>query len=941
MPAASRQKFIATMVGCYALFAAVWVVLSDRLLAQFINIDNATQFATAKGLVFVAATSLLLAAALSATPNEVPAPDALGIRRRGRWRPLLAGLAPPLAAFAIQISLWQDFNPYVWFLFYPAVILASWLGRLAGGILATVFSTLLVWYFLIPVRQSFELESPYSAIPIGLFFAIGILVSFIHHRLRHTERLAGDAKFRALVEVSAIGIYIIQDNRFRYVNPAFAEIFGYGSPADLIGKVDVADVVSPADRPRVAENVRRRLNGEVAEMTYCFRGLRADGSRIDVEIHGRSYDHQGRPAVIGAALDITEKMRAEASLAASREHQRLFIEHSPAAIALFDRDMCYLEASRRWLEDYQLTDQNIIGQCHYSVFPEIGENWKEIHRRALAGQPSDNEEDAFLRADGTIQWLRWKVLPWALPDGTIGGVVIFSEDITSRKQAEDDQHRLSEALRQSAQGMIMTDMAGMITYANPAFLNLTGYRADQIIGTIVSDLAPSDETAARARAEMKRVTLGGDVWAAEVLRRAADGSWLPLYATVAAIRDGSGNPVGFCASYVDLRPLRESAKALENSETRYHLILDNAADAVFIADPQGCYRYVNRRAALLLGYTVDELLAMSIPDITPPEDAEHSADGFVELMSKGHLATELMLLRKDGSRVAVELNAILLPDGNAYGACRDITQRRAVEEELDRYRNRLEQVVLQQRGDAEALRSMVDKLSMLNAELERIAFVAAHDLREPVRAVSSYAQLLERRCLAKLDGVELEYLHYIGKGAMRAYELVGGLLDYSRLPIAATAPRLVPSDQACQGALNALAPEITETGATVTVDPLPVVMADDIQLIQVFQNMISNAIKFRHPDRALTIHVSASRADGDWLFNIDDNGIGFEPSEQDVFELFRQLGPRDKRVGIGAGLAICKRIVQRLGGRVWVVSRPGEGSSFGFSLPAESQPTQH
>jgi signal transduction histidine kinase len=230
----------------------------------------------------------------------------------------------------------------------------------------------------------------------------------------------------------------------------------------------------------------------------------------------------------------------------------------------------------------------------------------------------------------------------------------------------------------------------------------------------------------------------------------------------------------------------------------------------------------------------------------------------------------------------------------------------------------------------------VDRLTVMNTELERFAFVAAHDLREPLRTVISYSQLLEHQCGDRLGPDERQSLNFIVDGCKRMYGLIGGLLAYSHITANMGIPQRTCSANACTLAIENLTAIIRETGAIVIVrEGLPEVEADELQLVQVFQNLIGNAVKFHRPGRLPNVRVGARRTPEGWEFSIADDGIGFSPAEQDVFELFRQLRRSDGYGGSGVGLAICKRIIQRLGGRIWAESAIGQGSTFFFTVPAE------
>ena len=233
------------------------------------------------------------------------------------------------------------------------------------------------------------------------------------------------------------------------------------------------------------------------------------------------------------------------------------------------------------------------------------------------------------------------------------------------------------------------------------------------------------------------------------------------------------------------------------------------------------------------------------------------------------------------------------------------------------------------------LAERVEELARSNAELERFAYVASHDLKEPLRMVTSYTTLLARRYKGKLDADADEFINYAVDGAGRMEQLIRDLLIYSRVGNRDKLVRFVDCEVVLGRALANLESAIEESAATVTHDHLPTVMADDTQLVQVFQNLISNAIKFRREDPP-RIHVSTSEMPAGWTFSIQDNGIGIDPEYADrIFVIFQRLHTRSEYPGNGIGLAICKKVVEQHGGRIWLESRPGQGSTFHFSIPVE------
>jgi len=231
------------------------------------------------------------------------------------------------------------------------------------------------------------------------------------------------------------------------------------------------------------------------------------------------------------------------------------------------------------------------------------------------------------------------------------------------------------------------------------------------------------------------------------------------------------------------------------------------------------------------------------------------------------------------------------------------------------------------------LEQSVERLTVVNAELGRFAYIASHDLQEPLRSITSFSQLIQRDYGDRLDNKGQEYLGFVVDGGKRMHGLINDLLAYSRITTEAKLRGEVDSGDAARTALDNLMAEIRESGATVDVGSLPAVKANNVQLVQVFQNLLGNAIKFRAPDRSLRVSVTAQCDERECVFTVTDNGIGFDAAGQDVFEIFRQLHPRGRYPGQGVGLAICRRIIQEHEGRIWADSLPGRGSAIYFSLP--------
>ena len=281
-----------------------------------------------------------------------------------------------------------------------------------------------------------------------------------------------------------------------------------------------------------------------------------------------------------------------------------------------------------------------------------------------------------------------------------------------------------------------------------------------------------------------------------------------------------------------------------------------------------------------------------------------------------------------------------------------LEERTRAENELQKHKTHLEEIVGERTAELmranaqlkvdiaarktaeQELALKAQELARSNEELERFAYVASHDLQEPLRMVASYTQLLARRYKGKLDGDADDFIGFAVDGASRMQQLIQDLLSYSRVTTRGGTLRLTESQTACANAVKNLTKAIQDSNARLTVGRLPRVVADDTQLTQLFQNLTGNAIKYRLKDRSPEISVTVKEDATHWIFSVQDNGIGIEPQYFDrIFQMFQRLHTRNEYSGTGIGLAICRKIVERHGGRIWVESLHGQGSTFFFTMP--------
>lgn len=465
--------------------------------------------------------------------------------------------------------------------------------------------------------------------------------------------------------------------------------------------------------------------------------------------------------------------------------------------------------------------------------------------------------------------------------------------------------------------MVMVGRDGRIVLVNAQTEKLFNYRREELLGKSIEILVPerfrSSHPSYRGMfyddLKTRSMGTGRDLYA---LRK--DGTEFPVEIGLNPV--STGDETFVLAAVVDVT----ERKRLEE---RFRQAVEAAPNAMVMVARSGQIVLVNAQVEKLFGYTRDELIGKSIDALVPGRfRAGHPGyrDTFYGDLQSRSMGTgrDLYALRKDGSEFPVEIGLNPVRTSQevfVLSAIVDITERKRAEQELLR---------------------KTDELARSNQDLEQFAYVASHDLQEPLRAVAGSLQLLQRRYQGQLDERADEFIGHAVDGAIRMQALIEDLLAYSRVGRSEDAREPTDCAQVLDQVLKSLSVVIEETGAQIYRAALPTVLAHPSQLTLVFQNLIGNAIKFRHEDRPARIGVGARRQGDMWVIWVEDNGIGIDPRYfERIFLVFQRLHTRTEYPGTGIGLAMCKRIIERLGGHIWVESAPGNGTRFSFVLHAK------
>ncbi len=685
-------------------------------------------------------------------------------------------------------------------------------------------------------------------------------------------------------------------------------------------------VVHQDDLPVVAEAVKESLETNVP-FQIEYRTVQRDGSIRWVLSVGRAIrDAQDQPAsLMGIAIDTTSRRQAEVHALRLAD----IIEATPDFVAigrLSDGQLSYLNgAGRRMLgipEDADISNFRHSQLCPTWVNQRTAIEW--LPRALREGTASG--EAALLALDGREIPVSLAFVVHRNAHGEVDSVSTIARDISQRKQTEaalkESQVRLQRTSDQFA--LAATAMRALIYDWDPALDHvvrvrgleeLTGYRNDEVPATAAwwteqihpEDRGLLDDTSPSAASEQIRIR------EYRFRNKHAHYIWIRDAAMLLHGDHGVNRVIG-CS--VDITEQKQAESAIRESEYRFRRVIERSIFGIVLSDIEGGILYANDEFLRMLGYTREEWEKVSprCTDLTPPEWLSLDSNANEELRQNGVSARyEKQYFRKDGSRVSVLIGSILVERPNQ-------TQKHTVAFVID----------------LTDIKQVQRKLERSNEELEQFAWAAAHDLREPLRTVGIYAELLQRELGQDLKERPLLFLSSIRDGAQRMECLVRDLLSYTSAVYVRDPAGLRSNVAAIVGqAVTNLATVITNSEAVILASTdLPKLAAHDSHVLQLLQNLLGNAIKYRHAERTPRIEIAAQEQDGWWLLSVEDNGQGIPAEYQDrIFGVFKRLHGREVE-GTGIGLAICKRIVEHYGGRIWVESDGRSGSTFFFTLPA-------
>jgi PAS domain S-box-containing protein len=909
-------------------------------------------------------------------PREKPATS-------GKLRYVVA-LAAFLGGFLLRFALTPLIGLIAPFItFFPAVIIAARYGGLGAGLAVTGLGAIASLYFFIAPTHSLVVTNRGDALSLLVFIGVSSFISWISHGQR---RLAGELdKQKRWFEhtLAGIGDAVIatdRSGRIQFLNPIAADLTGWPVSEAIDQPLqNVLGIVDEHTHAPIDNAVERAIKEGAATASVNDRALisRAGKETPIEDTAAPIRDEQG--AIVGAVLvfrDITQRKLAQSALEAAHAETARILESTKESFAAIDRDWTFTYVNAQAARITGCSREEMVGKNVWEVFPLRvgGQSYIQMHR-AMNDRTVATWISHFKHGD---LWYESTAYP------AEQGISLFIRDITPRKRAErqlrSTESRLRRLMESGIIGVMSLDKSGVMREVNDALINLIGYSREELLDGKMrwNDLAATDYRQADAEAMAEADRRGACTPYEKVCVR-KDGRKVPLLIGYALLEEPETDYICFV---LDITPQKNAelraAELLEREqEARRTAELLNRACGILSAQldleklvqsatdiaaeltgaQMGAFFYnvVNEQGesytlyglsgvprAAFAGFPMPRNTAIFGPtfrgegvvrfdDVT--QESRYGHNSPYAGMPAGHPAVKSYLAAPVVSRSSDVIGGMFF--GHADAGRFTEEHERLLTGICAQAAIAIDNARLFEAAEAarrEALRTN-EALARTNAELQQFAFVASHDLQEPLRTISSFTQLLAKRYQGNLGEDADQYIQYTVGAAKRMAELIADLLSFSRL---GSESEVEKSETDCEAvfarSLENLRFAIQETHAIITHDALPVLQADAARLCQVFQNIIGNAIKYRSGE-VPQIHVSALKGPGEWIFSIRDNGIGIDSGYTErIFGLFKRLHGSDYP-GTGLGLAICKKIVEQHGGRIWVESKPGAGSAFYFSLP--------
>jgi PAS domain S-box-containing protein len=639
--------------------------------------------------------------------------------------------------------------------------------------------------------------------------------------------------------------------------------------------------------------------------------------------------------------DITDHKKAELAIASSEENFKAYVEYSPVAVFVTNSEgkYEYVNAAASKLIGYS-REEILKMSILQMVFKEnIQEGRKKLAEVKETGQISG--DFVFRSKDG--QPVDVRLNGFKLSNGKL---VAFCENFTERKKTEAalrvSEAKLRSIVENSSDQIFMIDRTHKYLFVNKVLAETLGKRPEDLIGRSIFEVY-RPETADQFSSNTSNVfATGKSMFIEENI--VINDQELYISTSLNPVPDAEGRVIAVTGIVRDVTERRKTEKELQESEERFRVIFEGANDGILVADAK-TQRFVlaNPQMCEMVGYPLEELLKMGVSDIHPKESLAYVNDQFMK-QTKGEqlISKDIPILRADKEIIYCEVSSRLLEIWKQQclvGFFRDVTERKKAEKKLEDSYRELEKQLSEINMLQKELENANKLLGQSNVDLENYTYVVSHDLKAPLRAIRSFSTFILEDYSEKLDDTGKDYFQRIIDASTRMDTLIENLLLLSRVGRKFMEVEIVDLNKLLEEIVADLEPTLKKNNGAIVFHNLPKVSIPRTWMKQIFVNLIDNGLKF-NKSKIPRVEVTCEERDTELLFKVSDNGIGIEEKYFDqLFTLFERLHTQEEYPGTGAGLAICKKIVQQFGGRIWIESQVGKGTTFFFTLSKNKNPT--
>ncbi|TCC94320.1 PAS domain S-box protein [Pedobacter frigiditerrae] len=696
------------------------------------------------------------------------------------------------------------------------------------------------------------------------------------------------------------------------VSPSITKHLGY-APEEVIGEPTASLYYNLEDRTNALEMIR--TDGEFDDYEVTFKSK--SGEDVFVSMNARLIcDADGKPSHLdGSFRNITERKRIENELAKHKEQLAIFIEHSPASLAMFDTEMRYIATSNRWKHENNASEYDLVGKSHYEIFPDVPQHWRDGHQRCLQGAVEKKEEDSFVHPDGKIDWIRWETRPWYKASGKIGGIIMLTEVITERKNATE---LFKQQFENSPDIILIINRDFKIESINRGFPG--GRTVAELIGLDSISILP-EESREIARASVKACLETGLPQESE---SAMSNGSLVRSRFVPIVFHGEISRVMVIAT--DITERRQAKEKLKKSEERHRALIENISDTIILINDKVEVIYQSPSFGRSAGFTKEELKGKTILDFMYPADVQKSKEDLQKAKDSPGIPQHIQyrIIHKLGHYIWIEgtMTNLLHNDSvNAYIVIyRDITERKIAEQERT---------------------SMTADIIQRNKDLEQFAYIISHNLRAPVANVIGITDLLHLPGLSEIEKEEM--MEALSLNVTKLDNVIKDLNHILQVKREVSEKKgVVQLSKLLKDVEASILNMITQENVSITSDFSAIDHLTTLKsyLYSVFFNLIANSIKYKRDGVNPQIEVTSELSGNMVTLIFRDNGLGIDLQkyEDEIFGLYKRFHLHTE--GKGIGLFMVKTQVETLGGKISIKSEPNKGSEFIIEFETEESQFQ-